>query len=135
MSETKKPKTGDDAQVAEKILEEARAEAAAIVAAAKEQAAEELEKAKQAAEEQAAAEAAKKPDTVRVRLFKDSDKYKGDVFVAVNGNAIKIQRGVDVDLPVAHFEVLERSMTQDAATATLIEKESAAYERAKQELN
>lgn len=130
MSETKKPKTDGDVQTAEKILEEARIEAAAIVAAAKEQAAAEIDKAKQAA-----AEAAKKPETVRVRLFKDSDKYKGDVFVAVNGNAIKIQRGVDVDLPVAHFAVLERSMTQDAATATLIEKETAAYESAKRELN
>lgn len=79
--------------------------------------------------------AEKKPDTVRVRLFKDSDKYKSDVFVAVNGNAIKIQRGVEVDVPAAHFEVLERSMTQDAATATLIEKETAAYNSAKGALN
>ena len=110
----------DPAAEAQAIIDAAKAQAEAIVAEAKEQAAAEIAEAKEAAAE----EAAKKPKTVKIRLFKDNDKYRHDVFVAVNGRAIKIQRGVEVEIPVEYYEVLERSMTQDAATATLIEKES-----------
>lgn len=116
--------TVDPVAEAQAIIDAAKAQAEAIVAEAKEQAAAEIAEAKEAAAAAAAEEAAKKPKTVKIRLFKDNDKYRHDVFVAVNGRAIKIQRGVEVEIPVEYYEVLERSMTQDAATATLIEKES-----------
>ena len=69
-----------------------------------------------------------KKDTVKVHLFKDGSKYKGDVFVAVNGRAIQIKRGETVMVPDYVAAVLEQSMAQDMATANLIEEESSRYE-------
>ena len=63
-----------------------------------------------------------------VRLFKDNDKYKDDVFVAVNGERIQIKRGETVMVKRKFADVLEQSMTQDMATANLIEEESSRYE-------
>ena len=37
-------------------------------------------------------------ELVSIRLFKDNDKYKDDVFVAVNGEAIQIKRGETVKI-------------------------------------
>ena len=75
-----------------------------------------------------AAPAAPKPnDLVPIRLFKDNDKYKDDVFVAVNGRSFQIKRGETVQVPAYVAEVLEQSMAQDNATANLIERESSAY--------
>lgn len=71
-----------------------------------------------------------KKDTVKVHLFKDGSKYKGDVFVAVNGRAIQIKRGETVEIDRKYAEVLDHSMEQDSATADLIERESAQYEAA-----
>ena len=105
---------------AEDIIAKAKAEAAAIVAEAK--AKETLEAAKETAP------AAPKPnDLVPIRLFKDNDKYKDDVFVAVNGRSFQIKRGETVQVPAYVAEVLEQSMAQDNATANLIERESSAY--------
>ncbi len=81
--------------------------------------------------QQAAAEAAAAaPDPeqmVSIRLFKDNEKYKNDVFVAVNGRSFQIKRGETVEVPAYVAEVLEQSMEQDMATASLIEQESSAY--------
>ena len=49
---------------------------------------------------------------VRIRLFKDNSRYKGDLFVSVNGVNYKIRRGV--------AEVLEHSQMQDERTAARI---------------
>ena len=100
----------------------AKKEAAAIVAEAQAKAKETLEAAKEATP------AAPKPnDLVPIRLFKDNDKYKDDVFVAVNGRSFQIKRGETVQVPAYVAEVLEQSMAQDNATANLIERESSAY--------
>lgn len=72
----------------------------------------------------------KKDEMVTIRLFKDGDKYKDDVFVGVNGKAFKIQRGVEVRVPTYVADILEQSMSQDIATASLIESESAKSEDA-----
>ena len=107
---------------AEDIIAKAKAEAAAIVAEAQAKAKETLEAAKETAP------AAPKPnDLVPIRLFKDYDKYKDDVFVAVNGRSFQIKRGETVQVPAYVAEVLEQSMAQDNATANLIERESSAY--------
>ena len=77
--------------------------------------------------EEAAAEEPKIPwedQKIRVRLFKDNERYKDDVTVVVNGRVWRIQRGVDVDLPVYVWQVLEQSMAQDTKTAVMIQKES-----------
>lgn len=65
-------------------------------------------------------EAPEKEKRVPVHLFKDSHKYKDDVFVAVNGVGMQIKRGVKVEIPESFAEVLEHSMQQDAQTADLI---------------
>lgn len=64
---------------------------------------------------------------VRIRLFKDNSRYKGDLFVSVNGVNYKIRRGVEVEVPpeVAEVppevaEVLEHSQMQDERTAARI---------------
>ena len=53
---------------------------------------------------------------VRIRLFKDNSRYKGDLFVSVNGVSYKIRRGV----PPEVAEVLEHSQVQDERTAARI---------------
>lgn len=96
---------------------------------------------KETAPEQAVpAQAAETPaqageELVSVRLFKDNDKYKGDVFVAVNGQSVLIRRGERVEIKKKFAEVLEQSLDQDQRTAGLIERESRAYEEAKDKLN
>ena len=97
-------------------------------------------KTKQAAAQAAAEAQAEAPveageELVSVRLFKDNDKYKGDVFVAVNGQSVLIRRGERVAIKKKFAEVLEQSLDQDQCTAGLIERESRAYEEAKDKLN
>ena len=46
-------------------------------------------------------------ENVRIRLFKDNSRYKGDLFVSVNGVNYKIRRGVEVEVPPEVAEVLE----------------------------
>jgi len=65
--------------------------------------------------------------TVEVRLFRDSDKYRDDVFVAVNGRAIQIRRGETVRVGKEFAEVLENSMRQENAAADIMERESTGY--------
>ena len=75
-----------------------------------------------------------KPKTVKIRLFKDAEKYKDDVFVGVNGRGYQIKRGEEVEVPDFVAEVLENSLNQDAATAELITRETANYNSAKSAL-
>lgn len=67
--------------------------------------------------------------------FKDGDKYKDDIVVAVNGKVWRIQRGVHVKIPRYVYDVLDNSQKQDISTANLIERETAAYEKASSMLN
>ena len=63
-------------------------------------------------------------DLVEVELFKDSGKYKDDVFVAVNGERIQIARGEKVLIKKKFFKVLEASRKQDIATARFIQEKT-----------
>ena len=47
-------------------------------------------------------------------------RYKGDLFVSVNGVSYKIRRGVEVEVPPEVAEVLEHSQVQDERTAARI---------------
>ena len=70
---------------------------------------------------------------VRIRLFKDNSRYKGDLFVSVNGVNYKIRRGVEVEVPPEVAEVLEHSQMQDELTAARIAAaENAALHRGRQ---
>ncbi len=106
---------------AEKILADARAEAESIISAAQ-------KKAKEAAAEPKAPAVPPGEELVSIRLFKDNDKYKDDVFVAVNGERVQIRRGESVMIKRKFADVLEQSMKQDMATAGLIERESSRYD-------
>ena len=59
-------------------------------------------------------------EKVRIKLFKDNGRYKGDLFVSVNGVNYKIRRGVEVEVPRAVAEVLEHRQRQDDLTAARI---------------
>jgi hypothetical protein len=123
---TEAPETAavDPNAEAEKILAEARAQAAEIVANAKKEA----EAAVEAAKEAQAPAANSGDELVPIRLFKDNERYKDDVFVAINGKSWQIKRGETVEVPKYVADVLEQSMKQDMATANMIEQKSAEYE-------
>ena len=94
---------------AQKLVDEARKAAGA-------KSAEEEEKAKKAAELKAYME-----EYVDVKLFKDNDKYKDDVFVSVNGENCVIKRGERVRIKRKFAEVLDHSEHQDYETSKLID--------------
>ena len=66
-------------------------------------------------------------EKVPVKLFKDNDKYKDDVFVCLNGERFQIKRGEEVMIPRKIAAILDQSQAQDAKTANLIESKSAEY--------
>lgn len=53
-------------------------------------------------------------ELVEVKLFKDKDKYKDDLFVCVNGTRFLIQRGVTVKVPKYVKEVLDNAERQNS---------------------
>lgn len=112
----------------EEMLAQAREEAAKIVAEAKASVGDEL------TEEQKKAKAEREAywnELVPVRLFKDNNKYKDDVFVAVNGETCQIQRGVEVMVKRKFADVLEKSLSQDFETNMLMEKKQREFAEAK----
>lgn len=60
---------------------------------------------------------------ISVKLFKDNDRYKDDVYVAVNGQNCIIKRGEWVRVKRKFALVLDASEIQDMRTAELIERE------------
>lgn len=117
------------AQIAE-MLAQAKAEAQAIIDNAKKTAGEmtDEELAKQKAE--AEAHKAYMDELVEVKLFKDTGKYKDDVYVGVNGENVLIKRGERVRIKRKFAEVLDNSDRQDLETAELIANEGRKVEKA-----
>lgn len=60
---------------------------------------------------------------VEVRLFKDNDRYKDDVYVAINGKNCVIRRGVWTRIRRKFALLLDQSEIQDLRTAELMERE------------
>ena len=100
------------------ILDNAKAEAAKIVADAKASVNGEKTEEQKAADEK---EKAYYNEEVEIELFKDNGKYKDDVFVAVNGVGCQIQRGKKVKVKRKFAIALENSMKQDRNTSDLID--------------
>ena len=121
------------AQIA-KMLEDAKAEAEAIVSNAKEQAKAVAEGKKTMSEEDRKTEEYWNEE-VEIQLFKDSGKYKDDVYVAVNGQNCLIQRGKPVRVKRKFAEVLKQSLEQDNETADMIRELESEYEKRTKELN
>lgn len=61
-------------------------------------------------------------EKVEIELFKDNNLYRDDVYVAVNGQNIKIKRGQKVKVDKMFAEVLDNSKRQDAVAADLNEQ-------------
>lgn len=111
------------------MLANAREEAKKIVAEAKASVSGEL------TEEQKQENAKREAywnELVGVELFKDNNKYKDDVFVAVNGDNCVIKRGERVKIKRKFAKVLEDSKISDFKTSELIDKKSREF--AKSEL-
>ena len=64
---------------------------------------------------------------VAVKLFRDNDRYKDDVYVAVNGHNCVIKRGEWVKIKRKFALVLDQSEIQDLRTAEMMEAESSKY--------
>lgn len=103
------------------MLAEAKAEADKIVAEAKAAVA---PKTHGMTEEELKAYHEYMNERVKVKLFRDNDKYSEPVFVSVNGEAIAIERGVEVEIKRKHALVLDCSDKQDYETAKLIASKS-----------
>lgn len=67
--------------------------------------------------ETATSEAAGGEKLVSIKLFKDNGRYKGDLFVSVNGVNYLIKRGMTVQVPEYVAEVIQHSMEQDEMSA------------------
>ena len=117
------------------ILAEARAEAKAeadrIIAEARAAAGKGVSPERAAEIE---ADKARGEELVPIKLFKDTGKYKDDVFVGVNGETIAIKRGERVMIKRKFAEVLDNSEHQDYETAQLIEQKSSEWERKSAEI-
>lgn len=114
----------DVAKQVEAMLAKAREEAAKIVADAKASVNGELtEEQKKAQEEREAYW----NELVEVKLFKDNNKYKDDVYVSVNGENCVIKRGESVMVKRKFADVLAKSDRQDYETSLLIEKKSSEF--------
>lgn len=119
MAEKKEMTPADIQAQIKKMLEDAKAEARQIVEEARAAA-----KGEMSEEEKAEREKRKEywNELVEVKLFKDNNKYKDDVFVSVNGDNCLIKRGERVKIKRKFAEVLEQSDIQDYQTSKLIEK-------------
>lgn len=105
----------------EAMLAQAKEEAAKIVAEAKASVDNGMsEERKRFLEESLA----RGEELVEVKLFKDNNKYKDDVFVQVNGENCVIRRGERVKIKRKFAEVLDNSDMQDYETSKLIERKS-----------
>ena len=52
-------------------------------------------------------------EPVKIQLFKDNDKYKDPVFVAINGQSWLIERGKEVTVPACVKKVLDWQIAED----------------------
>ena len=65
---------------------------------------------------------------VSIKLFRDNDKYKDDVYVAVTGKNCIIKRGEWVKVRRKFALVLDQSEIQDLKTAAFLEAEQKKFE-------
>ena len=68
---------------------------------------------------------------VAVKLFRDNDRYKDDVYVAVNGHNCVIKRGEWVKIKRKFALVLDQSEIQDMRTAEMMDMACIVFVRGK----
>lgn len=77
-----------------------------------------------------AAEAARwMNEYIELKLFKDNDKYSGDVYAACNGRVTIIQRGVWVRVRRYISMIIDQSEIQDMLTAEMVQNKEQLYLR------
>lgn len=115
------------AQMAAMLAEaqSAKAEAERLLSEAQKMTNGKMKTAERAAEIEA--DKARGEELVSVKLFKDTGKYKDDVFVGCNGENCLIQRGERVEIKRKFAEILDNSEHQDYETAQMIEQKSAEW--------
>lgn len=64
---------------------------------------------------------------ISVKLFKDNDRYRDDVYVAVNGQNCIIKRGEWVRIKRKFALVLDASEIQDMKTGEFMEREQSRF--------
>lgn len=69
-----------------------------------------------------------KEEMVPIRLFRDSDRYRDDERVTVNGKTTIVPRGRTVSVPKAVAEVLENAMRQKEQADFYMEAKNEEYE-------
>ena len=69
---------------------------------------------------------------VAVKLFRDNDRHKDDVYVAVNGHNCVIKRGEWVKIKRKFALVLDQSEIQDMKTAEMLEAEQNRFRAAEE---
>lgn len=110
----------------EEMLAKAKAEAEAIVADAKKATGADASEARKKFVEESNARG---EEYVEVKLFKDNNRYKDDVFVQVNGENCVIKRGERVKVKRKFADVLDNSDMQDYETSKLIERKSSEFSK------
>lgn len=68
-------------------------------------------------------------ETVTIELFKDTDRYKYDVVVRVDGKRYQLKRGIPVQVPRKVYDVVKQQLMQDQATAQLIESKESEFDK------
>ena len=71
---------------------------------------------------------------VSIKLFRDNDKYRDDVYVAVNGKNCIIKRGEWVKIRRKFALVIDQSEIQDLKTAEFLESQQKKFEEANADL-
>jgi hypothetical protein len=69
-------------------------------------------------------------ERVPVMLYKDGDKYKDDVVLAINGEKIQIQRGIQVYIKRKFMNVLENQYRQQMIAADMQDRLAEEYSTA-----
>ena len=69
------------------------------------------------------AEQAYLEEYIAIKLFKDNDRYKDDVYVAINGKNCVIKRGEWVKIKRKYALVLDQSEIQDTKAALFMQAE------------
>ena len=75
------------------------------------------------------AEQAYLEEYIAIKLFKDNDRYKDDVYVAINGKNCVIKRGEWVKIKRKFALVLDQSEIQDSKAAKLMDPRSSGLPR------
>ncbi len=68
-------------------------------------------------------------EPVTIKLFKDNDRYRDDVYVSVNDKSYLIKRGVEVTVPRFIEQALKNSLAQDEYVASLVEQLTSDFEK------